>query len=554
MAKSVRRARRRAAEAERPLLARILDTPHLAHVVPRLQPELLHRIIQRCGLEDCGELVALTTPAQLASLFDLDLWKSERPGLEEQFDPERFGVWLDVLIESGGAFAAAKIAEADVNFVIGALGQHIRVFDPAALSLSDEAGGEEEAIGRVADGGLLSEVGGYLIVPRRTGSWDAIIEVLLALDADFPEYFHRVMQGCRGMSNDGREIDGLDDLLEEPEQIMFDLAFDREQRREKQGYVTPEQARAFLQMARRTGMEQDSPLPGDTVALAYFRAMEPADVVDAERTERRSRLLTSGQPPLTREESAAAVGAVVDMLLDAGVLPHRPRALLEGASGHDTARLAHIQHCLQSVCERDFDTYSKRSQELAFLANVIVAACSIQGRPFESREASDAVLAVCNLALENWPPHWMPAKGREDTLMEHDLVRVFQVGWRILYRDVGLHAAERLVDVLSHLPPRDDEVQIGLDELRVSMTKCWKEGAPWRAQESLEVVAILDTPAWAVLLGLTNECPVIHAAMDGSRRAGTRSVGASDFEFISENRQIESIRAFLSALPEIFRR
>ncbi|HEU4693326.1 MAG TPA: DUF6178 family protein, partial [Vicinamibacterales bacterium] len=53
------------------LIDRLLDTPHLAHVVPRLQPEVLHRVIQQCGLEDCGQLVALTTPGQLARVFDL---------------------------------------------------------------------------------------------------------------------------------------------------------------------------------------------------------------------------------------------------------------------------------------------------------------------------------------------------------------------------------------------------------------------------------------------------------------------------------------------------
>src|SRR5262249_53018060 len=75
----------------RPLLERILDTPHLPQVVPRLKPELLHRLIERCGLEDCGELVALATPDQLSRVFDLDLWRAGQPGLDEQFDAERFG-------------------------------------------------------------------------------------------------------------------------------------------------------------------------------------------------------------------------------------------------------------------------------------------------------------------------------------------------------------------------------------------------------------------------------------------------------------------------------
>src|SRR6266481_5967060 len=92
----------------RRLLDRILDTPHLAQVVPRLPPEVLHRVVQSCGLEDCGELVALATPAQLARVFDLDLWRTDQPGLDEQFDADRFGVWLEVLMESGATVAAQK--------------------------------------------------------------------------------------------------------------------------------------------------------------------------------------------------------------------------------------------------------------------------------------------------------------------------------------------------------------------------------------------------------------------------------------------------------------
>ena len=64
----------------RGLLERILDTPHLAHVVPRLQPEILHKVIETCGLEDCGDLVALATPDQLQRVFDLDLWRSSATG------------------------------------------------------------------------------------------------------------------------------------------------------------------------------------------------------------------------------------------------------------------------------------------------------------------------------------------------------------------------------------------------------------------------------------------------------------------------------------------
>src|SRR5215831_19621074 len=122
----------RESQDRRTVLARILGTPHLEHVVPRLQPELLHRVIQSCGLEDCGELLVLATPEQLTRIFDLDLWRSAEPGMDEQFDADRFGVWLEVLAESGASVAARKLAALDSAIVIAALAKDMRVFDAAA--------------------------------------------------------------------------------------------------------------------------------------------------------------------------------------------------------------------------------------------------------------------------------------------------------------------------------------------------------------------------------------------------------------------------------------
>ena len=66
-------------------------------------------------------------------------------------------------------------------------------------------------------------------------------------------------------------------------------------------------------------------------------------------------------------------------------------------------------------------------------------------------------------------------------------------------------------------------------------------------------MAILDMPAWATLLGLIDECPAIHAAMDASRGSRVRAVSASSFEFISENSQIAAVREFMQSLPETLR-
>jgi len=99
----------------------------------------------------------------------------------------------------------------------------------------------------------------------------------------------------------------------------------------------------------------------------------------------------------------------------------------------------------------------------------------------------------------------------------------------------------------------DREIQIELDALRIEMAKHWRAGAPWRARLALDVIAILDLPAWAVLLALIDECPTMHPGVSASRDRRTLSVRASDFEFISENSQIASIREFLLSLPETLR-
>lgn len=61
-------------------LARLLESPHLERIVPHLAPETLHRLINRCGLEACGELVVSASPQQLTALLDLDLWRTGQPG------------------------------------------------------------------------------------------------------------------------------------------------------------------------------------------------------------------------------------------------------------------------------------------------------------------------------------------------------------------------------------------------------------------------------------------------------------------------------------------
>ena len=280
-------------------LARLLDTPFLARVVPHLPPETLHQLIRYRGLDACGELVTSATPAQLTSLLDLDLWRHARPGRDEQFDVDRFGEWLEVLVDTGDSVAARTVAALDKELVVAGLSRYVRVFDPGifeptaqsddepidrheAMREGDAMDADEAADAPMRSGDRLEcEVGGYIVRARRADAWDAIVTLLLALDAEHGHYFHAVMQGCRRLSNSRPEIDGLDDLLLAPEQHLHDVAIERERRRSQQGYATPADARAFLQMARqprhtRSGASATGSITVNPIVTAYFRAADEA--------------------------------------------------------------------------------------------------------------------------------------------------------------------------------------------------------------------------------------------------------------------------------------
>ena len=196
-----------------------------------------------------------------------------------------------------------------------------------------------------------------------------------------------------------------------PEQLLHDVALDREHRRSQQGYSTPADARAFLQMARqRRGKRPDGTPSLNPVAAAYFRA---ADDTAASADDDASRLPRRALEPASTDGSVPeALDAIVDLLAEAGVVPQRPRALLEGARP-EQSRLTRIRPLMEYVRDMDDTAHLARSRELAFLANTLMAGCSVQSRPFTAQEASDAVVGICNLGLEHWPARWPAAETRD---------------------------------------------------------------------------------------------------------------------------------------------
>ncbi|HEX6463323.1 MAG TPA: hypothetical protein VFZ98_02670, partial [Vicinamibacterales bacterium] len=407
------------------------------------------------------------------------------------------------LVDQGAAIAADKLASLDLDFVAAALTEQLFVF------------GHGWRLGnRRIDFERTFDIGGYTIATNRSESWDACVHTLVALDAGHPDFLRRLLRECSLASMERLEIEmAPGDALDPRADQMSDVALDRERRRDQHGYVSPVEASAFLDAAARLS------LAGPDVP---------------------------GRDPLV-ESYARRTGAVRAKARRPG---QDARALLPGHLGEGPARLAHISTHMRAAYERDPVAYAMRQGELGYLANALFEGCTFNSRRLAGAEAYEAAAAVTNLGLENWPRQWPPIT--DEFLVGQDLVTVFGVGWTILYERVTLHAVRRLDEVLADLVFHDAGVSLGDDvsDFRQFLAECIRAGTPWRVCDRLDVIAILDLPTWATLLGILDRCPVVpkHRAGEGD---GNRPLRVnSEVEFISENRQIEWVRTFVEGLAE----
>ncbi len=532
--------------AARHQLMRVLDMPQLASVVPHLPPEVLQEVIRHVGLERCVDLVEAATSEQLTAVLDLDLWGASEGGSDELFDAERFGEWVESLVDRDAKSAARVVARLGRSVVVAGLSRYLRVLDPGVLEPTASTDDEPSENGLFAADGPTAEVGGYIVQARRSDAWDAIVSLLVELSAEQPECFHVVMHGCRHLSNAGHEPDGLDDLLEEPEQLLHDVTLGRDDRRERSGFVTPADARAFLAIARQRRS------PGrreNTIAVACLRRAGAAKVEAAgSGIDPRAALRRSDAPAEQARLDPVAADALDEFaraLAAVGWRPERPSALLGGEragrrkAGGLLAMMDHLREHHPGLC-------LSRGRELAFLANSLVGGCSLQSRSFTPREASEAVVATCSLGLLR-----LPTPPGVDFLVGHDLIATFEDGWAALHREVSLFVGERLLAILRGVRVGHSDTLAGLHALRQSLETHLAAGTPWLADEALDVLATLDTPAWYGLLGLLSECPVIPAVVTAIVERRTGRIDPKAFAFVATTADVDTVRAFMARLPRL---
>ena len=338
------------ARAPHDLIGRILETPDLPRVVQGLEPVVLHQLVQNCGLEDTGPIVSFATTEQLMGVFDHDLWLAARAGAADEFDADRFGLWLEVLVEAGAELAACKVAEMDFDLVTAAFSRYLLVLDAEWNAIERrDAALLDEVIPDLAEQLALAEavlengleLGGFRIIPRRGAPWDALIEILARLSADHPALFGKLMVCCGALSTEYIEDNGgLFDVLTSDEQVLSDVAGERDERRAQAGYVGPPEAAAFLKLARQPSADHSA---RDPLTTSYFRKL------DARAAPSRKADVALRTPQATRSTLAEAEGV-------ASLRCSRRRASLPHRSGRSFPRARRRHPIASRASGRSFST------------------------------------------------------------------------------------------------------------------------------------------------------------------------------------------------------
>lgn len=380
------------APAATQLLMRILDRPGLVAAVRDLPGAVLGKLIDRIGLEDAGELVALASTAQLERIFDDDLWRAERAGADETFRPERFALWLRVLLEAGDDHVVQRLCELPEELVALAVHRLVLVLDIDVIEEMVRPGDEEaEQLAHALDDSAFEEWEEFRIIAREPDAWDDVWNALMALDREHHDRLRAILERCCEMSTEYISGQGgLFQVLTADQMLDSDVAAARDDRRAAEGFISPADARAFLALARRGDASDDE---RDPITRAYFRALAKPAEPPAKTAKESARRAADARALATLLREAEVIAP--EMVRPLSALP--PMSASKPEQTHVVAPL--FEQAMRDLRERDPDRFSARVREVGYLVNVWIAGGTHDGRRPRPTEAMELVLKTCEAGV-----------------------------------------------------------------------------------------------------------------------------------------------------------
>jgi hypothetical protein len=377
--------------------------------VRELPGPVLGGLINSVGLEDAAELVALATTQQLESIFDEDLWQAEPGDWEEKFDPARFVLWLHTFSEAGEDALIKRFLELPLDFVILAVQRLILVIDIDSVALAMSNSSDDlDLVEKALENCVYEEWEEFRLISRDDSAWEDLNQALFALDRDHHTLLRKILERCAAMSSEWIDDNGgLYEVLTSDQMLETDVRAERDDRRAQKGFVATSDARAFLELARCGSGE---PLARDPITKAYFRGLaQPSPKAVAARKAKAGgtapshvagllRLLEGArivepntnrrqEPAKTRRSPALSAKQVVSRTIQ-----------LQNACANAERRI--LDSALSHLRDSDPDCYHERIEELAYLANVLIAASRNQREHQRPVEALESALQMVARGLE----------------------------------------------------------------------------------------------------------------------------------------------------------
>lgn len=420
----------------RGLVKKLLDNPQLPAYIANLETPVLGKLIRHVGLNDSQELMALATPSQLQELMEMEAWHNERPGHEESFDPDKFMEWVEAWYDMGPAFMAQKLIDVGDELLTLAFMKFLTVVDTEKVAPgSGYEGAEEfEVFQRHQASEDYETFDQYAVFGKDDEQWSFLRSILQELWSEDPALLTLVLGRCRY----DRSILAQDVSEKDSDKVLHnDVGWQRESRRESQGYVTPLGATMFLTEARNETMENLLIQVGyDAVSRRHLDAMAKRRKPDVETRsadeDASGTDATEHSPgPPERDADWLAIDALLEREKIVQVAP--PERMLAGPA---TASELYLQRALRRLGEHNPDALRQRLDEVVFLANILVAGSSLHGGVFTEAEAAKAVHATCNLGLEFclFEDPWDEEATVLSSFLESEpgLVKAFRIGYHLI--------------------------------------------------------------------------------------------------------------------------
>ena len=550
------------ARSSKKLLKTLTDNPALPAFVRTLKAPVLKRLIDHVGLHDAGDLIALTTTEQMRDIFEESLWETLVPGQAERLRPERFLEWLDVMLEAGAGFTAERLIELGDAFVVMNFQPLITVIDASVAVEHQEDGGCMCALCILSARDASFEViGDYVVVGMHDDEWDTVRAALVEIDGEDAAFLQRVLAQCstaptmRSFSGQGQHI-------------LDDETYEREQRRERSGFVTPQMAAVFLKATRQTPLDDLVGQTGyDPVAQRYFEQLAAAAASAAAAAAERER--TAAESDDAERSDAGAITpvqmrALEAALADAEIISDRQPQLLAGPQNAREPALE-LQARLDRLQMSAPGVFAARLGELIFLANVLMAGSWYQGGRFTEAEAARAALACANLGLDlllNEERATSPSQRAQfvETTLEDapGIVRLFQVGWNLL-QALPMRSAVSLLEALrsDHVRAQLKHKRWMLDEIETAVNdpdifELIEQGEFADVADNLVLLSlVLDARACQCLKTLIADFPRFPQQLNlGFERA---QASTNESHYVSTLQQLNRIESFLQQLDRLLK-